>query len=82
MKIIVIGDKSWSVGDTTAGAVVKTAKDALEGQNAIYAIEKSGIIEMKKDVFPSIDELQKAVRKYRKKGFEVSHMVGGDGDGK
>jgi hypothetical protein len=82
MKIIVVGTSSYSVGETTAGAVVKTAKDAMKGQNAIYAIEKGGIIEMKKDVFPSAVELQKAVGKYRRKGFKVSYIVGGDGDGK
>jgi cold shock CspA family protein len=47
----------------------------MEGQNAICAIEKNNIIEMRKDVFPSIKELKSEATKYIKDGFKVSYTM-------
>jgi len=81
MKILMINDTTYSMGDITARVVLDTAKGAMKGKNAIYAIEKNNIIEMKKDVFPSIAALKAEATKYIKAGFKVSYVMGG-GNGK
>ena len=37
----------------------------------IYALEKDGICELRKDTFESVGELGKAVQEYKAKGFKV-----------
>lgn len=77
MKILTINDTTYSMGDVMARATLDAAKEAMKGKIAIYAIEKGDIIEMKKDVFPSIKELKVAVTKYIKKGFKAYYIMGG-----
>ena len=81
MKTLTINGNSYSMGDVTAKAVLDTAREAMKGKNAIYAIEKGNIIEMKKDVFPSIKALKVEVTKYIKAGLKASYVMGG-GNGK
>lgn len=50
-------------------AVSEVAKKAVKC--GIYAIEKDGIAEMKKDTFDSREDLRKAVAEYESKGFKV-----------
>ena len=38
----------------------------------IYAVEKDGICELRKDKFDSLGKLKKAVSDFEKKGFKVS----------
>lgn len=39
----------------------------------IYAVEKDGICELKKDKFSNIEELNKSVKEYEDKGFRVMY---------
>ncbi len=39
----------------------------------IYAVEKDGICELRKDAFGSKEELKKAVEEYAEKGFKVHY---------
>ena len=47
--------------------------DIAKGQIpfGIYAVEKDGICELKKDTFESGDELKQVVSDYENKGFKV-----------
>lgn len=37
----------------------------------IYAVEKNGICELRKDTFDNVKELREAVLEYKNKGFKV-----------
>lgn len=41
----------------------------------IYAVEKDGICELRKDTFDSKEELKKAVAEYAAKGFKVHYNL-------
>ena len=49
--------------------VLKVAKKAVK--RGIYAVEKGGTAEMKKETYSNKAELEKAVAEYEAKGFKV-----------
>ena len=49
--------------------VLKVAKKAVK--RGIYAVEKDGTAEMKKETYSNKTELEKAVAEYEAKGFKV-----------
>lgn len=53
--------------------VLKVAKKAVK--RGIYAVEKNGMAEMKKETYSNKTELEKAVKKYEEKGFKVYYIV-------
>lgn len=54
-------------------AVSEVAKKAVKC--GIYAIEKDGLAEMKKETFDSKEDLRKAVAEYKIKGFNVYYNL-------
>lgn len=50
------------------GVLKVASKQILFG---IYAVEKDGICELRKDTFDSKEKLKKAVAEYAEKGFKV-----------
>lgn len=54
-------------------AVMEVAKKSVK--RGIYAIEKDGLAEMKKDTFDSKEDLRKAVAEYESKGFKVYYNL-------
>lgn len=53
--------------------VLKVAKKAVK--RGIYAVEKDGTAEMKKETYSNKSELEKAVAEYEEKGFKVYYNV-------
>ena len=53
--------------------VLKVAKKAAK--HGIYAVEKGGTAEMKKETYSNKEELEKAVAEYEAKGFKVYYNV-------
>lgn len=53
--------------------VLKVAKKAVK--YGIYAVEKCGTAEMKKETYSNKSELEKVVKKYEEKGFKVYYNV-------
>ena len=49
--------------------VLKVAKKAVK--RGIYAVEKDGTAEMKKETYSNKSELEKVVKEYEEKGFKV-----------
>ena len=49
--------------------VLKVAKKAVN--HGIYAVEKDGVAEMKKETYSNKSELEKVVKEYEAKGFKV-----------
>lgn len=70
MKVI-INDSLYEMNRKQFRAVLEVAKKAVK--NGIYAVEKDGIAEMKKDIFDSKEELIKEVSEYESKGFKVHY---------
>lgn len=70
MKVIV-NDSVYEMGRKEYKGVLKFAsKQILFG---IYAVEKDGICELRKDTFDSKEELKKAVAEYAAKGFKMHY---------
>ena len=53
--------------------VLKVAKKAVK--RGIYAVEKDGLAEMKKEKYSNKSELEKVVKEYEEKGFKVYYNV-------
>lgn len=68
MKVIV--NKSiYEMGRKEYRGVLKVASQQIT--HGIYAVEKDGFCELRKDTFDSKEELKKAVAEYVAKGFKV-----------
>ena len=53
--------------------ILKVAKKAVK--HGIYAVEKDGTAEMKKETYLNKSELEKVVKGYEEKGFKVYYNV-------
>jgi len=70
--IILVNGNTYEGGQAVADVVIKIAKDKLRGSGfGIVAIEKRGLLEMKKDMFPSKVELYARKKEYEDAGFKV-----------
>lgn len=70
MKVIV-NESVYEMGRKEYRGVLKVASQQIP--YGIYAVEKDGICEPRKDIFDSKDELKKAVAEYEAKGFKVHY---------
>jgi len=71
MKILVNGNL-YEGNQNIVEVVVKMATDKVRGSGfAIVAVQKEGMIEMKKDMFPSKVELYTRKKEYEDAGFKV-----------
>lgn len=70
MKII-INDTLYEMGRKEYKGVLKVASQQIPF--GIYAVEKDGICELRKDAFESKEELKKAVAEYAAKGFKAHY---------
>lgn len=70
MKII-INDSLYEMGTKEYRGVLKVASQQIPC--GIYAVEKGGICELRKDTFASKEALKKAVAEYAEEGFKVHY---------
>lgn len=70
---VIIGDNIYEMNRKQFQAVLGVAKEAVGC--GIYAVEKDGVAEMKKDIFDSNEELKKSVAEYESKGFKVHYNL-------
>lgn len=68
MKAIINGSL-YEMGRKEYKGVLKVASEQISC--GIYAVEKDGICELRKDKFDSKEELKKAIAEYVAKGFNV-----------
>lgn len=68
MKVI-INESVYEMGRKEYSGVLKVASQQIPC--GIYAVEKDGICELRKDTIDSKEELNKAVAEYAAKGFKV-----------
>lgn len=72
-KIIIVNGHSYKGDEQYAKNCLNLAKEKFkkEKANAIYAVEKDNIIEMKKEIFTSGTLLSEASKQYTQQGFKV-----------
>lgn len=70
MKVLV-KNSLYEMGRKEYKGVLKVASEQIP--YGIYAVEKYGICELRKDTFDSKEELEKAISKYAEKGFKVHY---------
>lgn len=70
MKVI-INETIYEMGRKEYRGILKVASGQIPC--GIYAVEKDGICELRKDKFNSKEELKKAVAEYAAKGFKVHY---------
>lgn len=68
MKVL-LNNSVYEMSRKQFRGVLSVAKKAVK--HGIYAVEKDGKAEMKKETYSNKDELKKAVEKYEEKGFKV-----------
>lgn len=68
MKVL-LNESLYEMNRKQLRACLKVASKAVPC--GIYAIEKDGLCEMRKDVFDNLDYLKKQVAEYTVKGFRV-----------
>lgn len=70
MKVIV-NDSVYEMGRKEYRGILKVESQQITC--GIYAVEKDGICELRKDTFESKEELKKAVAEYAAKEFKVHY---------
>lgn len=72
MKVL-LNNSVYEMSRKQFRGVLSVAKKAVK--HGIYAVEKDGKAEMKKETYSNKTELEKAVKKYEEKGFKVYYNV-------
>ena len=67
--IVIVNDKAYEIPRQKAYALADSAKKYVP--LGIYAVEKDGILELKKETAQSKTQLKRMVREYKEKGFKV-----------
>ena len=70
---VLLNDHLYDIDRKQFDGVLKVAKKAVN--HGIYAVEKDGVAEMKKETYSDKSELEKVVKKYEEKGFKVYYNV-------
>lgn len=70
MKVLV-NNSLYEMGRKEYRGVLKVASQQIPC--GIYAIEKDGICELRKDTFENKEKLNKAIAEYAAKGFEIRY---------
>ena len=70
---VLLNDHIYEMSRKQFRGVLKVAKKAVK--HGIYAVEKDGMAEMKKETCSNREELKKSVAEYAKSGFKVYYNV-------
>ena len=70
---VLLNDHLYDMDRKQFDGVLKVAKKAVN--HGIYAVEKDGVAEMKKETYSNREELKKSVAEYAKSGFKVYYNV-------
>lgn len=74
---VVIGNKVWEMTRKMAIATLSVAESKYnqDNANAIYAVEKDGIISLQKDVFDNTESLEREVTNWQKGGYKCYYTT-------
>ena len=70
MKVL-LNNSVYEMGRKQFDGVLKVAKKAVK--HGIYAVEKDGMAQMKKETYSNKAELEKALSEYEANGFKVHY---------
>ena len=70
---VLLNDHIYETSRKQFRGVLSVAKKAV--RHGIYAVEKDGMAQMKKETHSNKAELEKAVAEYEEKGFKVYYNV-------
>ena len=70
---VLLNDHLYDMDRKQFDGVLKVAKKAVK--HGIYAVEKDGTAEMKKETYSNKSKLEKVVKEYEEKGFKVYYNV-------
>ena len=70
---VLLNDHIYDMSRKQFDGVLKVAKKAVK--HGIYAVEKDGTAEMKKEMYSNRAELDKAVTEYKENEFKVYYNV-------
>ena len=70
MKVL-LNNSVYEMSRKQFDGVLKVAKKAVK--HGIYAVEKDGMAQMKKETHSNKAEIEKAVAEYEEKGFKVHY---------
>lgn len=70
---VLLNDHLYDMNRKQFDGVLNVAKKAVK--HGIYAVEKDGTAEMKKEMYSNKSELEKVVKEYEAKGFKVYYNV-------
>lgn len=73
LKTLVIGNKAYQASQKYINGVIELGVKKNEKQNVIIALQKDGIVMLKKDVFKKKETLMEAVAKYIQEGYKVTY---------
>lgn len=74
MPILMLNGNIYELNRTTVDTCLRMAKGSFKKQNAIVAVEKDDVVDMKRDVFISKPLMDIAIKEYEAQGFLV-HRV-------
>ena len=72
MKVL-LNNSVYEMSRKQFRGVLSVAKKAVN--HGIYAVEKGGMAQMKKETYSNKSELEKVVKEYEAKGFKVYYNV-------
>ena len=72
MKVL-LNNSVYEMSRKQFRGVLSVAKKSVK--HGIYAVEKNGMAEMKKETYSNKSELEKVVKEYEEKGFKVYYNV-------
>lgn len=70
---VLLNDHLYDMSRKQFDCILKVAKKAVK--RGIYAVEKGGMAQMKKETYSGRAGLEKAVAEYEAKGFKVYYNV-------
>ena len=67
--IVIMGSKTYEMTRQQADGTIKAASRIIK--SGVYAVEKDGVVELKKEIILGYFQVKKTVQEYRKQGFKV-----------
>lgn len=72
-----INNNVYTMGEKAYKEVLKLAKGKFQKEktHAIFALEKGDVTQMVSETFPTVDGLQKAIKRYKDDGFRARYHI-------
>jgi hypothetical protein len=75
LKKLLVNSNLYEASQSLIDLCIKMAVDHYKTKNAILAVEKNNIVEMKRNTYKSQMDLYKVIREYTEQGFSVHYNL-------